>query len=114
MILELVELIGCFIAGGGATLVAARLINKNDPENSAPSIYDVAEKNADLKSATMKWCCKTGRLDTDWYFICPKCDGTSNKKQPPICNCDKYYNVHYHFACNSCKYTNVMRTKDDP
>jgi hypothetical protein len=113
MILELVELVGCFIAGGGATLVVTRLFNKNDPESSAPSIYDAAEKNADLKGTTMKWACINGSTITGWHFICPKCDGTG-KKQPPICECDKYYNTHYHFVCSSCKYTNVMRTKDDP
>ena len=103
MFLELAELIGCFVAGSGASVIGALLINKG---KSKP-------KMDPIKQGTFKWACKYGANQSDWYFICPKCDGTK-KKQPDICECHEYYNTHFHFECDHCSFNGVMRTKDDP
>jgi hypothetical protein len=43
-------------------------------------------------------------------FRCPKCINISkNIAQPAICSCFEYHKEHYHFKCNDCGYTNIMR-----
>jgi len=62
-----------------------------------------------------------GTMNWAWYnqfchqgFYCPKCSNVnSNKKQPTICSCEEYHKEHFHFKCNTCSYTNIMRTFDD-
>ena len=47
-------------------------------------------------------------------FQCPKClSVVGEKSQPILCSCIEYYNDHFHYVCNSCKYANIMRTADD-
>lgn len=58
----------------------------------------------------------------DWFwskdhnaFYCPKCGDISNKagNQPPHCECEVYYQEHFHFQCNACKVKLIMKTADN-
>lgn len=103
MFLELAELIGCFVAGSGASVIGALLINKSKkpvktecPYGSEPYLWGKGGDNG------------------EYGFGCPKCrEHGRNRTQPEICDCSEYFRHHFHYKCNICKYTNIMRTADD-
>lgn len=51
-------------------------------------------------------------------FVCPKCTCRTSR-QPSICDCEEYPNIHFHFKCgdsnysSSCGFKTIMRTADD-
>jgi hypothetical protein len=46
-------------------------------------------------------------------FKCPKCWYPRTTKQPTHCSCIEFPRDHFHFTCDDCKYTAIMRVADD-
>ncbi len=47
-------------------------------------------------------------------IYCIKCWNTDkNKRQPPICECLEYPDLHFHFECQDCGFKSLMRTADN-
>lgn len=47
-------------------------------------------------------------------FFCVKCLNVGkNKKQYPICSCPEYHREHFHFKCNDCGFSALLKTADD-
>jgi len=100
MFVEVVELIGCFMAGGGASFVAAKLFKLKRANDKCP-----------YGTEPWLWVDHGG---SSYGFLCPKCEYTNkNRASHQICECSEYHSLHFHFECADCKYKNIMRTKDD-
>ncbi len=69
-----------------------------------------------VDDGTLKWLWGNyagwGHL-AEYGFRCPKCCAYRNNKAYYICLCAEYHKEHFHFRCNDCGYTNIMRTADD-
>ena len=111
MILELAELIGCFVAGGGITAMGARVFKSKK--------IDITKINPDYKFGTMSW--SHHKFDAgfkSWVVQCPKCQAAGGNERKTalgkICECPDYNKEHFHYKCKSCNYENILRTCDDP
>src|ERR1700743_2223711 len=64
---------------------------------------------------------KTGPMFWSWIifkssrsdgFYCPKCQAIATTKQPPFCECEEFFEGHFHFECQDCHFKSLMLTHD--
>lgn len=95
----ILELIGNFMIGAGASLGTQFLLKKRaarvDAHGALPwSIYK--------------------RQNGRHGFKCPKCINIHcNTAQPDLCSCLEYPRDHFHFKCGDCGFKSLLRTADD-
>jgi hypothetical protein len=68
--------------------------------------------------------CALGSIEWRWFnsdvsvhrgYRCPKCLSTGcNQKDYKFCSCEEFPRGHFHFICNSCTFTAIMRPKGEP
>jgi hypothetical protein len=76
----------------------------------------IAEKERAFNEGTIPFGWKprlldSGKVENAWK--CPKCTKCFAYKKFEICGCELHHNDHYHFKCDDCSFSSIMRTADD-
>jgi len=91
-----------YVAGVGSVFSYSWLRNKLKKKFESNEPYSV------------KWLYGVSASGRTYGFRCPTCANRGkNNAQMPYCECMEFPRGHFHFKCNDCGYTVIMRTQNE-